>query len=206
MKPYDPLPHDGRADKILGAALAAFAESGFSDTRLGDIAHRAGLSMSTLLLYFPTKEEIFREVVRSALLDNLNHGSEIVPMGGATVTDAVRVFARNYWSKMEQPEMVAILRLAIGELPRFPELAVFHATETLERFAHALERIIEEGILSGEVKQIDAKATARMILATVAAHALWFAHPEIYGGITGADRERAATATIDTLVKSLTPG
>ena len=206
MKLYEPLPHDVRAEKILGAALAAFAENGFADTRLGDIAHRAGLSMSTLLLYYPTKEEIFREVVRSTLIDNLNHGSEIVPAGGGSATDAVRAFARNYWSKMEQPELVAILRLAIGELPRFPELAVFHATETLERFEHALERVIEEGVLRGEIKQIDAKATARMILATVAAHALWFAHPEIYGGLTGHDRERAGTATVETLVWLLTPG
>jgi AcrR family transcriptional regulator len=204
MKLYEPLPYDARAEKILTAALAAFAENGFSDTRLGDIAQRAGLSMSTLLLYYPTKEDIFREVVRSTLLDSLNHGSEIVPVNGSSAIDVVRAFARNYWSKMEQPELVAILRLAIGELPRFPELAVFHATETLERFAHALERVIDEGILSGQIKQVDTKAAARMILATVAAHALWFAHPEIYGGLTGADRERAAAATIETLVRSLT--
>jgi AcrR family transcriptional regulator len=205
MTLYEPIPYDERADRILAAALEAFAEHGYSDTRLGDIAHRAGLSMSTLLLYFPTKEEIFREVVRSTLIDSLNTGSH-PPEGGLAATDAVRIFARDYWALMERPELVAILRLAIGELPRFPELAVFHATETLERFAHLLERVIEGGVARGELKPTDTKAAARMILATVAAHALWFAHPEIYGGLTGGDPQRTAAATVETLIRSLTPG
>src|SRR6476659_10220921 len=88
--------------------------------------------------------------------------------------NAVRALARRYWTTMERPELVAIVRLAIGELPRFPELAVFHATEALERFVRTLERIIEGGIARGELHPVDARAAARTILATLAAHALWF--------------------------------
>ena len=117
----------------------------------------------------------------------------------------MRAFARRYWNTMERPELVAILRLAVGELPRFPELAVFHATEALERFVRTLERIIEAGIARGELRPVDVRASARTILATLAAHALWFAHPGIYAGITGSDRERAAAATIETLVQVLSP-
>jgi len=106
---------------------------------------------------------------------------------------------------MERPELVAIVRLAIGELPRFPELAVFHATEALERFVRTLERIIEGGIARGELRPVDARAAARTILATLAAHALWFAYPGIYAGITGRDRERAVATTIETLIQTLGP-
>jgi transcriptional repressor AefR-like protein len=117
----------------------------------------------------------------------------------------VRALARRYWTTMERPELAAIVRLAIGELPRFPELAVFHATEALERFVRTLERIIEGGVARGELRPIDARAAARTILATLAAHALWFAYPGIYAGITGSDRERAIATTIETLIQTLGP-
>jgi len=199
-------PQDERADVILAAALVAFGENGYAATRLADIARRAGVSTSTVLRYFPSKDEIFREVVRSTLLGSLSTRDDAaVPAESPSAADAVRALARRYWTTMERPELAAIVRLAIGELPRFPELAVFHATEALERFVRALERIIEGGIARGELRPVDARAAARTILATLAAHALWFAYPGIYAGITGSDRERAVATTIETLIQTLGP-
>ena len=201
-----PLSHDQQADVIIAAALAAFDETGYANTTLGDIALRARVSTSTLLHYFPTKDEIFRDVVRSTLIGSLCARDEAaVPAEEPSAADAVRVLARRYWTTMDQPELAAVVRLIIGELPRFPELAVFHATEALERFVRSLERIIERGIARGELRPVDTRAAARTILATLAAHALWFAYPVIYAGITGTDRERAVTTTIETLVQALGP-
>ena len=106
---------------------------------------------------------------------------------------------------MERPEITAVVRLIIGEMPRFPELAVFHATQALEGFVRTLERLIKRGIARGELDPVDSRAAARTILATLAAHALWFAHPEIYGGIIGSNRERAIDTTIETLIQALRP-
>ena len=201
---------DDRAERIVAAALAEFAENGYAGSRLNAVAQRAGMSKPTLLRYFASKDEIFREVVRSTMIgcmatleDSLRHtsnGNGLVP-----ATEQVRAFARQYWALMERPALVEVLRLAIGELPRFPELAVFYVTETLERSVRTLERIIHVGIERGELHPQDARASARTVLATVAAHALWFAHPEIYAGVTGADRERAAAATIESVIEALAP-
>src|SRR5215831_19413678 len=201
-----PQPQDERADGILAAALVAFGENGYADTKLADIARRAGVSTSTVLRYFRSKDEIFREVVRSTLIGSLSTRDDATgPAEEPSAADAVRTLARRYWTTMERPELVAIVRLAIGELPRFPELAVFHATEALERFVRTLERIIEGGIARGELRPVDARAAARTILATLAAHALWFAYPGIYAGVTGSDRERAVATTIETLIQTLGP-
>ena len=198
-----PAPQNGRFDRIIAAALTEFAQHGYEAARLGDIAHRAGISTPTLLLDFPAKEDVFREVVRSTLLDALTAAGE--PLRNASAVDAVRAFARDYWSMMERPELITVLRLAIAEIPRFPELAVFHATETLERFVHAIEQVIERGIACGELRPADTRASARVVLAVLATHALWFAHPEIYGGLIGHDRQRAETATIEAIVHMLGP-
>jgi AcrR family transcriptional regulator len=197
-----PLPPDEQVDRILAAALAVFAAKGFAAARLSDIARRAGTSPSTLRRHFPSKDEIFRDVVRATLLGGGGDKGECAAGGGAI--DALREFARRYWSAMERPELVAILGLVIGELPRFPELAMLHATDTLERLVRTLELIIERGVARGELRPVGARAAARAILATLAAHAIWFAYPRIYAGLTGADRERAAAETVDALLGALT--
>ena len=202
------LAPEERAERIVAAALAEFSEHGYSAARLASIAQRASVSKPTLLRYFESKDEIFREVVRSTLLGcmtPLNDGAPHSNGGSVTAIDEIRGFATRYWAMMERPALAEVLRLTIGELPRFPELAVFYVTETLERSFRTLEHIIEGGIARGELRPHDARASARTVLATITAHALWFAHPEIYGGLIGHDRERAAAATIQSLVEALVP-
>ena len=69
-RPADPR----RRETILRAATEIFTEQGFSDTRLADIAQRAGVVTSTLYLYFGSKEEMVRAIAREnrqILLDQL---------------------------------------------------------------------------------------------------------------------------------------
>ena len=200
------LEADDQIEQIIAAALATFGELGYANTTLDHIAMRARMTTPVLLSFYPTKEDVFREVVRSTLIGSLSARTDAsVQAQEPSAADSVRAFARRYWTTMEQPELVAIVRLVIGEMPRFPELAVFYATETLEQFVRALERIIDRGAARGELRPVDPRAAARTIVATLAAHALWFAHPEIYAGITGTDRERTVQTTIETLILALNP-
>lgn len=59
-RPADPH----RRETILRAAAEVFTEQGFSDTRLVDIAQRAGVVISTLYLYFASKEDMVRAIAR----------------------------------------------------------------------------------------------------------------------------------------------
>ena len=60
-----------RPGDIIAAALATFAEKGFAGARMEEIARRAGLSKGTLYLYFETKEDMFRAVVREVVVPNI---------------------------------------------------------------------------------------------------------------------------------------
>src|SRR3954453_15619132 len=62
---------EARPAEILDAALDCFAERGFTATRMDDIAARAGVTKGTLYLYFPTKEQLFKELVRSQLVPHI---------------------------------------------------------------------------------------------------------------------------------------
>src|SRR5690348_1202063 len=69
---------EARPAEILDAALTCFAERGFAATRLDDVAKRAGITKGTLYLYFPNKEEVFKAVVRQAIVANIARGEALV--------------------------------------------------------------------------------------------------------------------------------
>ena len=59
---------EARPGELLEAALDLFVEKGFAATRVDDVAARAGVSKGTLFLYFPSKEELFKAVVRENIV------------------------------------------------------------------------------------------------------------------------------------------
>ena len=67
-----------RPAEIVAAALEVFAEKGFAAAKLDEIATRAGVSKGSLYLYFETKEDLFRAVVRQALAPNIQGLAPII--------------------------------------------------------------------------------------------------------------------------------
>ena len=57
-----------RRDAILSAALEEFSARGFADTRLDDVAQRAGVAKGTIYLYFRDKESLFQDLVRAMVV------------------------------------------------------------------------------------------------------------------------------------------
>lgn len=203
--PNHRYPIDERSERILAAALTEFARRGFAGAREGVIARRAGVSLATLRLYFPSKDELFREVIRSSIVNSIrSDDQEGAPEPERrSAIQRLHDFARRFWRSMDQPGHAALLQLSVGELPRFPELALFHATEVLGRAASRLERTLTDGVAGGEFRIPDPRAAARFILAALITHAHWFALPSIYSGITGADRTRAESAALDVVADAL---
>ena len=57
---------------ILQAARAVFAEKGYADARMNDIAKRAGIAVGTIYLYFKNKEAMcnaFADIVNKRILE-----------------------------------------------------------------------------------------------------------------------------------------
>ncbi len=59
---------ESRPAELLAAALEIFVERGFAATRLEEVARRAGVSKGTLYLYYESKEELFKAVVRETIV------------------------------------------------------------------------------------------------------------------------------------------
>jgi AcrR family transcriptional regulator len=78
FQPTCPIPvkrerrKEARPGELLQAALALFVEKGFAATKVEDVARLAGVSKGTLFLYFSSKEELFKAVVRDKIVGQLS--------------------------------------------------------------------------------------------------------------------------------------
>ena len=63
---------DVRPQQIVAAAFEEFADKGFAGTRLEDVAARAKVSKGLPYLYFKTKVELFKAVVRSVITSHFD--------------------------------------------------------------------------------------------------------------------------------------
>lgn len=179
------LPEE-RPGQILSAALAVFGERGLAASRLEDIAKRAGLSKGTIYLYFPNKEELFREVVRHTVISQLEEGERMVSENGENATSATTTlteFMHRYWTFIRSAQFAPIFRLIHAEIHNFPDLARFYGEEVVARGHRLISAIIARGVESGEFRDIDPAVAARMLSAHFVMHGLWCTHRECFTSV-----------------------
>ncbi|MFI5310814.1 MAG: TetR/AcrR family transcriptional regulator [Gemmatimonadales bacterium] len=164
------LPEE-RPRQILDAALAVFAEHGIAAARLEEIASRAGVSKGTIYLYFHSKEDLFREVVRLLVVPLIARGDDL--LAGGTATQELTSYISHQWRVFDLPESEGWVRLVLLELHKYPDLAAFYRTEVIERSNQVLGDIVRHGIASGEFRALDPECAVRMIKAVILMHVLW---------------------------------
>jgi AcrR family transcriptional regulator len=162
-----------RPDQILKAALQVFGECGLANARLQDIAARAGVSKGTIYLYFPNKEELFREMIRHTAIAAIARAEEEVAQGIASPKSQLIGFMRGYWAFVRSPIFSTLHRLVLGELHQFPDLAKFYADEVVARGQRLLAGIIRRGIDDGEFRDLDPLVAARMLVALTVMNGIW---------------------------------
>jgi AcrR family transcriptional regulator len=162
---------DDRPEQIIGAALQVFGERGLANARLQDIAERAGVSKGTIYLYFPNKEELFREMIRRTALAAIERAEKVVMQG--TPTEQVLAFTKGYWQLVRSPVFSAIHRLVLAELHQFPDLARFYGDEAVAPVQKIVAAIVRRGVDTGEFREIEPMVAARMLIALTVMNGAW---------------------------------
>src|SRR5215831_11756164 len=124
---------DARPSEIIAAALATFTERGFAAARLDDIAAQAGVTRGTLYLYFSSKEDLFKAVVRQLIVPIIAAGEEMVAGSTEPTPDLLKKFILSVPDLVAGSPIPAIPKLVIAEARNFPDLAQFYFDEVLSR-------------------------------------------------------------------------
>ena len=197
------LPEE-RPKQILDAALSVFAERGLAAARLDDIAKLAGLSKGTIYLYFPNKEELFREVVRTSIVAYIARAEEFFESERDPV-QALLKWMDSYWGWLRSPVFPGIHRLVGAELTNFPDLSAFYATEVIERAQRLVCGMLERGMDAGVFRRMDPLVAARMLSALFITHALWFHQRQCFKSIKNVPVDLMHTQIRDFFLNAMRP-
>lgn len=146
---------DARPAELLAAALDLFVERGFAATRLEDVAARAGVSKGTLYLYFESKEDLFKAVVRNGIVGAIERAERMVTEHQGRAAELLACLVRGWWSEVFSQPAGGIIKLLLAESGNFPELADFFHAEVVVRSRQPIVQAIERGIEAGEFRRVD---------------------------------------------------
>ena len=159
---------------ILTAALKIFAQSGYSGASMEAIAAEAGITKPTLYQYFDSKERLFTAMMaqkRDDMLLAFEH-----PLPGNLVAQ-LHGFAWAYAGTVMRPDMLALARLIIGEVQRFPEVGRAYQASGPDRvlagMMHYLTTQRDAGRLSFDDAELAAQDLWGLILSAPRTQALY---------------------------------
>jgi AcrR family transcriptional regulator len=145
---------DARPQELLDAALALFVEKGFAATRSEEVAARAGVSKGTLYLYYPSKEELFKAVVRRNLSELIAEGSAIADAFEGSAESLLRLLMHT-WRERAAGAASGIHKVVIAEVRSFPELAQFYLDEVVLPAQRLIVGALQRGIDRGEFRPLE---------------------------------------------------
>ncbi len=165
--------HAARPQEITAAALEAFAENGFAATRVDEVAKRAGVSKGLLYLYFKTKEELFKAVVKSVVM-----GQSVHLVGPRVTTKhSSEAFIRGpllaFLQQIPGSPVAIVIRLLISEGPRHPDLANYYYDNVVAKGLAAISGFIDRGVSRGEFRNSAITDLPHLVLAPVMLSIIW---------------------------------
>jgi AcrR family transcriptional regulator len=149
---------DKRA-RILKAARNLVAEGGFREAQVAAVAAAADVATGTVYRYFPSKAELFAELLRMTSQREVDVASQIANCNGAAshrVGDAVRAFA----SRAIRGRRLAYALIAEPVDPEIDSARL----EYRRALGEVFEALIAEGIEAGEFAPQNAEASAACLV------------------------------------------
>ncbi len=144
---------EDRPKEITAAALAAFAERGYAATRVDDVAKRAGVSKGLLYLYFKTKEDLFKAVIRSFVVPRIDALTAIIDSSEMSAEDFLRGPFLEFAKTLPGSPISILVRLMIAEGPKHPDLLQYYWDNVVSRGLAAISELLERGVQNGEFRR-----------------------------------------------------
>jgi TetR/AcrR family transcriptional regulator len=164
---------EARPGELLDAALALFVEKGFAATKAEEVAARAGVSKGTLFLYFESKEDLFKEVIRKNITHLFPTWNEAFTQFTGSSADMLRYAMTTWWENIGSTPASGIPKLVMSEAQNFPEIAAFYHEEVILPGHALIRKILARGIDKGEFRPLDLDHAVHTIVAPMIFLMMW---------------------------------
>jgi AcrR family transcriptional regulator len=183
---------EDRPQEITEAAFGAFAENGFTATKVEDVARRAGVSKGLLYVYFKTKEELFKAVIRSVVTPRLDELTRTLDASDLSAEAFIRGPVLEFMKRVPGSPISVVIRLMISEAPKHPDLVEYYWQNVASRGLGALRQLLRRGVDNGEFRETAVNDLPQLLVAPVMMSIVW--------GIVFADRSLDTDKLIETHV------
>ncbi len=156
---------EARPQELLDAALALFVEKGFAASRAEEVAQRAGVSKGTLYLYYASKEELFKAVVRQNLSALIAEGQAAVASFEGSSSELLSFLLHTWWERIGNTPAAGIHKVVLAEVRNFPELAQFYTDEVIIPADRLFTGCLQRGVDSGEFRSMPLHEVAHALMA-----------------------------------------
>lgn len=171
--------------QVLRAAEKLFAKRGLYPTTIDDIAKEAKLAKGTIYLYFESKEDLFSSVIErklDALLDRIEEGVKEPASPSQRINATIGIHLKFL---EENRDFFKIMQ-------GFPE----HLKEKMEKklkgrvfekqshYIGILTRLIQEAINEGEIKPLDSRKLAVILMGIVHSLTVYWISQEERGSLS----------------------
>ncbi|WP_094852632.1 TetR/AcrR family transcriptional regulator [Bordetella genomosp. 10] len=156
---------------ILAEAARLFAESGYENSAMADVAARLGMSKAAIYHYFRTKQDIYDAIIIETLS---TLGQAVADAVAAAEGPAARLrafmLAHARHLEAHHAKFVAMLIGYSGMSPVYRE----DAARLRDDYEHLLRGLIADGVAQGVFRGIDPAGTGRAILSMLNWMARWY--------------------------------
>ncbi len=164
---------EARPGELVKAARDLFVEKGFAATRAEEVAARAGVSKGTLFLYFESKEDLFKAVIRENIANLFPAWNEEFSTFQGTSGDMLHYAMDLWWVNVGNTPASGIVKLVISEAQNFPDIAAFYQREVVAPGTRLLQGILQRGVDSGEFHHMDTSKAVFAIIAPMIFLMMW---------------------------------
>jgi len=164
---------EDRPREITEAAFSVFAEQGYARGRIAEVARRAGVSKGLLYLYFKTKEELFKAVIKNVVMRRIDALEYAVEKTELSSEAFMRGPLLEFMKGVPGSPVAIVIRLLIAEGYRHPDLIDYYWSNVVSRGLAALTRIIERGVKRGEFRESAVSDLPQLLVAPMMVAMVW---------------------------------
>lgn len=152
--------------RILDAAVAVFAQHGFYNAKVSQIAKEAGVADGTIYLYFKNKEDILIQVFIDAMDEILRRQEEALGQTDLDPVERLRTFTRiHFESVAESQAMAEVITVELRQSSKFMRNTDM---KPFGRYLGIIRRIVDDGVKAGMfAPDIDSRVIARAIFGAI---------------------------------------
>jgi AcrR family transcriptional regulator len=164
---------EDRPQEITEAAFSVFAEKGYAAARVDEVAQRAGVSKGLTYLYFKTKEELFKAVVKSVVVRRVDALIEAVETTEMSSEEFIRGPLADFMKGIPGSPVAVVIKLLIAEGQRHPDLVDYYWDHVVSKGLEAITLFVRRGVERGEFRETAVSDLPQLVLAPMMLSIVW---------------------------------